>query len=130
MIKEWLVVTLAVLLAAVAIVYGCGAPTYVPYEGGAPSQGGTPAPKPSPGGGGGTSSVSWDQVKPLLQQNCAVSGCHSNPSFVQTEALFFSSAAPNRIANGSMPASNASPELKARWNAVRPQVLQYIEAHK
>ena len=44
-------------------------------------------------------------IKPIMQENCGLSGCHANAPFVKTEAGFLASNAAKRIANGSMPPS-------------------------
>lgn len=44
-------------------------------------------------------------VKPILDSNCALSGCHANAAFLATEGAFLNSKGPARITNGSMPPS-------------------------
>jgi len=73
-----------------------------------------PAPiaTPPPGNGGeGTvdlQQAAWDEVRPLVQQNCATAGCHDGRAQQAfNTARWFSSAALGRISNGSMPPNRA-----------------------
>jgi hypothetical protein len=42
-------------------------------------------------------------VKPLLDQHCALSGCHSGEAFVEVEVKFLNSRSKIRIGNDTMP---------------------------
>ena len=54
----------------------------------------------------GASNEFNEDVRPLLQANCALSGCHSGGvGFTLNSNDFLNSNAPKRIINGSMPPS-------------------------
>ena len=83
----WKIIMLLMLVS-------CGSSSYPP------EQPATPPPPPSPGPGGGELTFASD-IKPLLNTYCAE--CHSDATFIASEAGFLSSKAPTRIANKSMP---------------------------
>lgn len=60
-----------------------------------------PDPRPIPAPGGGDELTFNSDIKPMLQSYCAE--CHSDATFIASEAGFLSSKAPTRIANKSMP---------------------------
>lgn len=59
---------------------------------------------PPPGGDGGDLSFVGD-IKPILTDNCALSGCHAGAPMLETAKNFINSNSPKRIINGSMPPS-------------------------
>lgn len=105
---------LKTLIMTVAFLFSCGgekketirtvpAPTTQPN----PSQ---PRPNPQPAG------VTFaGDIKPLLDSNCALSGCHANAAYLKTKDAFLNSNGPRRILNGSMPPPY-SPDF-GKWNA-------------
>ena len=82
----WKIIMLLMLVS-------CGSSSY-------PEQHSTQQPVPQPGPGGGDLTFASD-IKPLLNTYCAE--CHSDATFIASEAGFLSSKAPTRIANKSMP---------------------------
>ena len=93
-------------------------------NGGYPDQ--PPAPQPFPQPGNGELTFNSD-IKPLLNSYCAE--CHSDATFISSEASFLSSKAPTRIANKSMPqrqGKNAS-----KWgDAQRAIIAEFVADHR
>ena len=59
-----------------------------------------PIPTPTPGP---ALPPDWREIKGIVQESCAINGCHANSGFLETEAGFRNSNAKARILNGSMP---------------------------
>jgi hypothetical protein len=55
-------------------------------------------------GGGGT--VSFTTVKPIIDEQCALSGCHAGAAFLESGPAFKASASRQRISSGNMPRQN------------------------
>lgn len=65
------------------------------------------------------------EIKPVLQANCALSGCHDNTYFESADG-FLNSNAPSRIINGSMPPSY-SPKFRQWTDDKRSSVLDWYD---
>ena len=111
-----------ILLDIVLIVSGCGyekETKIVP----APA----PAPGPNPGGGGGNGggggggAVDFNRdVRPIVEEHCALSGCHGSGPFQSADA-FVEFGGPRRVQNGSMP-PNYSPKY-SQWTDTDKQII-------
>lgn len=125
-IEEALIMITFILALAVSLLPGCGdSVTLVPVPPEAPTE-----PNPNPGGDSPSPEITFQTVQVWIKRDCAIGGCHNNPGFAESEAQFLGSQSPSRIANDTMPPSYASQALKDRWKAIRPQVLDYIEANR
>lgn len=75
-----------------------------------------PGPVPIPG------NISFKvDIKPLIENNCALSGCHANESFTRSETKFLSSQAKARIGNDTMP-PQYSPKI-GEWGEAQKSVF-------
>ena len=90
----------------------------------------TPAPAPYPGeGGNGGNDVDFNStVKPVLDQHCALSGCHAGAGFVKSESGFKNSNGPKRVINGSMPPSY-SPTYGAFGREEKQAILTWYDSN-
>ena len=83
----------------------------------------SPPPVVIPPGGGLTG---WAKVAPILQSECALSGCHAGVEYLEIEAIFLDSDAPQEIRTNSMP-----PQYSPRFDLWTPQlrndVIEYLE---
>ena len=84
-----------ILVCLIFLMAGCGSdPSYRDNK---PTPGpGTPGPSPS-------RPVTFAQVKPIIDEQCAVSGCHAGAAFTQNGAAFKNSTSRQRINSGNMP---------------------------
>ena len=98
-----------------ALVSSCGQPAQEPEQ---PK----PVPSPTPKPGGDKLTFAAD-VQPLLQTFC--SDCHSDDTFIRSEADFRSSKAATRIANGSMP-QKQSKNYNQWGDAQRKLIAQFM----
>lgn len=85
-----------------------------------------PAPAPQPGGGGNTGggggepTNDWADIKPVINEQCALSGCHAGARFLSSGRAFKASNSATLIANGRMPLQRSAnyelftPAKKAR----------------
>ena len=73
--------------------------------------------------------LDFNFVQPLLQENCAQAGCHAGAGYLQDEDKFMSSNAPREITSGSMPPPY-SPDFEQWTPEIKAQVSQYIEANR
>lgn len=80
------------ILAIVFLLASCGMePSNRSYE---------PGPTTTPPPGDGT----WNgEVKALVQEQCALAGCHAGAGFLRTGAAFKASSSLRRIQSGNMP---------------------------
>jgi hypothetical protein len=56
--------------------------------------------------GGGVGGVSFANVKPIIDEQCALSGCHAGAAFLQSGEAFKASSSAQRINSGNMPRQN------------------------
>lgn len=71
----------------------------------------------------------WSGVQQILQDNCALSGCHANSAFTKEERAFFASAAVKRISNGTMPPT-FSPKYSEWTDGDKASVLAFYDKYK
>lgn len=82
----------------------------------------TNPPAQVPGSGGSVGSSNWDLVKPIIDEQCALAGCHAGAPFLQSERAFKASSQSRAlIANGRMPLRN-SPNY-ALYNQTKKNAL-------
>ena len=67
-------------------------------------------------------------IKPLLDANCALSGCHANAPFLASADAFLNSNGPKRITNSSMPPSY-SPKYGQWTQDNKNTVLAWFDAN-
>ena len=67
----------------------------------------------------------WEDVLPIVQEQCALSGCHAGAVFISSGAAMKASGAAGRIANGSMP-KNSSPNFPIWTDAKKSKLLSYL----
>ena len=89
-----------------------------------------PQPQPPPvitPPGGGDQLVTWATVRPIIDDHCALSGCHSGTQYLKDEDLFIDSFSKERIANDSMPPPYGS--KIGQWNdQLKSTMLKYFES--
>jgi hypothetical protein len=95
------------ILIALALVVGCGSERQSYKEVG-PGQ--TPGGQ-FPGGQIPGQPESFASLKPVIDEQCALSGCHAGQRFLQTEAAFKASSSLQRITSGNMPRANRNSDL-------------------
>ena len=80
-----------------------------------------PTPSPNPGGGGNDEVINFARdVKPILDQNCALSGCHGSGPF-QSGNAFIDFDGPKEVLNGNMP-PRYSPRF-GQWTETDKQII-------
>jgi hypothetical protein len=87
-----------------------------------PENPGTPTPTPTP------VPDQWErEIKPLVQEQCALSGCHAGAKFLASERAIKASLSADVIANGRMPKTESiNYEL---WNdAKKAKMLAFLRA--
>lgn len=109
------------ILFCLAILLGCGAESYKEE---------TPQPAPQPGPQEprqpGEADPWLDEIKPLVQTHCALSGCHAGQSFISTEAAIKASNSLARIKNGSMPPS-FSPRIRQYNDQIKAKLVDFLD---
>ncbi len=78
-------------------------------------------------GNGGELSFDAD-IKPILDENCALSGCHANAPFLASKDDFINSKGPQRITNSSMPPSY-SPKYGQWTQDDKNSILAWFDAN-
>lgn len=78
------------------------------------------APQPIPG------DEDWNDIKPLVQEQCALSGCHAGAPFLATGRAMKASKSAALIRRGRMPKSS-SPNFDLYNNAKKSRLLKYLE---
>lgn len=83
-----------------------------------------PAPTPAPPPSGGDD---WEtSIKPLVAEQCALSGCHAGASFLATgRAMKASGSSASLIARDKMP-KRSSPNYDLWTNAKKAKLLNYL----
>lgn len=101
----------------IIFLFGCGTePSKRPRE---PRNPGGVTPPPSGG------DEDWDDIKPLVQEQCALSGCHAGAGFLATGRAMKASSSANLIARDKMPKPQ-SPNYDF-YNAKKKQrLLNYL----
>ena len=105
------------ILAIVFLLSSCGyEPSGKTYE---PPQ--TPQPPQPPGG----AANDWAAIKPLVDEQCALSGCHAGAAFLSTGASFKASNSLRRIESGNMPVKTSA-NYSLYNSAKRRKFIDYL----
>ena len=96
---------------------GCGIePSKGPKEPAPPAK---PLPPPT------AEQEAWDDIKPLVQEQCALSGCHAGASFLATGRAMKASSSAALIARNKMP-KQASPNIDFYNDDKKQRLLDYL----
>ncbi len=97
--------------------HGCGTEKVTEIR---PAPTPNPQPNPNPGGNDGDVISFNRDVRPILDEHCALSGCHGSGPFQSGDA-FKDFGGPQRVLNGSMP-PRYSPKF-GQWTDTEKQII-------
>jgi hypothetical protein len=101
-------------IAILAFIFSCGVePSKSPEK--------PPSSPTNPGG----QEVTWDDVKPIVNEQCALSGCHAGASFLATGRAMKASSSASLINNDRMP-KKSSPNYDFWTNSKKSKLLSYL----
>jgi hypothetical protein len=112
---------------AFSFIIGCGFSEQQPAETAPAKEQQIPAPKPKPPGErGGNQSISFlADIKPILDEHCALTGCHGVDPFA-SGSEFIDFDGPRRIKNGTMP-PRYSPKFDDWTDEDKQLILEWID---
>ena len=84
-----------------------------------------PAPAPAPTPPPTTDKGDWPEIKPLVDEQCALSGCHAGASFLATAEAMKASSSLRRIQSGNMPLKT-SPNYSLYNSSKRRKFIDYL----
>jgi len=88
-------------IMTLSLMVGCGGSETI-VENPKPQEPSNPNP-PNPTDPGGGAITFSGTIKPLLDKNCALTGCHAGAGFLASESGFLNSNSKIRVGNGTMP---------------------------
>ena len=74
-----------------------------------------------------TGLTGWPRVQAIMNEHCALSGCHEGAGFAQNEQSFLRSDSVRRIENRGMPPSN-SRKFRDWTEEIRQEVLNFARS--